>query len=130
MPVRGDVCARRGDVAQGRPPRGPRAGDHVRDGTPAAHRGGQAEGDGGRHLMVWLTQFLCPSRHCAFGAVWDDAAQTREGIERALRAQARQAGLREECGICGASVTPEHRALAMTLAEAEPLVKELERANL
>jgi len=81
--------------------------------------------------MIWLTQFLCPSRHCAFGAVWDDETQSRDEIERDLRAQTRAAGLVEECGICGAAVTPEHRALpGMTMEQALPIAKELQQANL
>lgn len=58
--------------------------------------------------MIWLTQVLCPSRHCMVACPWDDTAFTVEQMERdALQAfdeLALKSASSKVCGICLSTV--------------------------
>lgn len=80
--------------------------------------------------MIWLTQWLCPNRHCAIAVAWDDQEMTTEEAERRGE-QAFTQGINRWCGICGGSLHVEHgRTRFETTAEALPHLRRIERANL
>lgn len=80
--------------------------------------------------MIWITQWLCPSRHCAIALAWDDREQTAEDVEEKGEQVFRQ-GVNRWCGICGQRLHVEHgRTPFKTMEEAKPQLKRLERANL
>ena len=80
--------------------------------------------------MIWITQWLCPSRHCAIAIAWDDQELTAEEAERQGE-QAFTQGINRWCGICGGSLHVEHgRTRFKTIAEALPHLRRIERANL
>lgn len=58
--------------------------------------------------MIWLTQWLCPDRHCAIATAWDETAKTREVVEVEGWAYLAAARLNGWCGICGGALVPEH----------------------
>lgn len=74
--------------------------------------------------MIWLTQWLCPQRHCVIAIAWDDR-QTNKGdviVEGARQIVAH--GLAVRCGICGSVlIEPEHGRTCFTdLETARPLL--------
>ena len=83
-------------------------------------------------MAVWLTQWLCPSRHCAFALAWDDAETTAEALVAEGARQRAQNGLRDRCGICGANeLHPDHGPTQFkTMAEALPALRVLEAQQL
>lgn len=79
--------------------------------------------------MIWITQWLCPSRHCAIAVAWDDRELTADQAEERGE-QAFVGGFNRWCGICGQSLHLEHgRTRFNTMAEANPHLERLERAN-
>lgn len=58
-------------------------------------------------MSIWLTQWLCPKRHCAITLAWSSEDHTEEDIvaqgERVFSSRV----LNRHCGICGGSLTPE-----------------------
>ena len=81
--------------------------------------------------MIWITQWLCPRRHCAIALAWDDQEITAEEAERRGEQTFTQRILNRWCGICGGSLHVEHgRTRFKTMDEALPHVKEIEKANL
>jgi len=80
--------------------------------------------------MIWLTQWLCPNRHCAIALAWDDQESTAEDAE-CQGEQAFQRLFNRWCGICGQSLHVEHgRTHFKTMEEAKPHLESLQRANL
>jgi hypothetical protein len=81
--------------------------------------------------MIWITQALCPRRHCAYATAWDDADLTRADAEAGLTARAAEAGLRPRCGICHGELHLESGPTRWaTLEEALPHIRALEAENL
>jgi len=88
---------------------------------------------------VWITQLLCPQRHCIIALVGeaDDRADAKR-IELQVRetfAEMREAGaVNGWCGICGAEESTWHyetgRTRWRTLAEATPTLQEEEAKQL
>lgn len=77
-------------------------------------------------MTVWLTQWLCPARHCALAAAWDDAATTAAVIE----ATPLPAELNPWCGICGGVLRAESgRTAFASIAEARPAFDAVEAAQ-
>jgi hypothetical protein len=71
--------------------------------------------------VIYLTQWLCAARHCAFALAWDDTEHQPKQIEAEGHGYAERHGLRPECGICGGAIAPEHgRTRFQTMAEALP----------
>jgi len=82
-------------------------------------------------MTVWITQMLCPTRHCAFAGAWDDARTRPEQAEAQVREAMRRVGLTDHCGICGGGLRVEHAPTHYaTLAEALPALTESERRNI
>ena len=81
--------------------------------------------------MIWITQWLCPSRHCVIAVAWDDQEMTAENAECRGEQVFKQRILNRWCGICGQGLHVEHgRTAFKTMQEALPYVKAIERANL
>lgn len=81
--------------------------------------------------MIWITQWLCSSRHCAIAVAWDDREMTAEDAERRGERVFSQGVLKRCCGICGGELHVEHgRTRFRTMEEASPNLKATEEANL
>ncbi len=81
--------------------------------------------------MIWITQWLCPSRHCAIAVAWDDQTTTPEEAEHQGEQVFSKGIVNRWCGICGQSLHVEHgRTSFKTMDEAKPRLESLERANL
>lgn len=52
---------------------------------------------------IWLVQLLCPARHAIVASPYDPAEWSRAAIETELRERLTRCGVREACGICGAT---------------------------
>lgn len=84
-------------------------------------------------MTVWITQLLCPARHCIIA--WADEAETDqqavEGVEMRLRAftrtSLRSGAINPHCAICGADKATwryeTRRTRFATMAEAEPVLR-------
>ncbi len=74
--------------------------------------------------MIYLTQWLCPSRHATVGLLWDDTHETREEV-LAKGEEAFEKFVVRRCGICQSeNLRPEHRPTRFqTMEEAEPVWK-------
>jgi len=80
--------------------------------------------------MIWITQWLCPSRHCAIAVAWDDQEATAQNAEHQGE-QVFSQGFNRWCGICGGNLHVEHGSTAFkTMEEALPHIKAIEKANL
>lgn len=81
-------------------------------------------------MTVWISQMLCPARHCALAAAWlDDESHPKTAAEQ-LRASAALLGQGDLCGICGGRLSIEHaRTRFATMAEALPELRASERRN-
>jgi len=81
--------------------------------------------------MIWITQWLCPSRHCAIALAWDEQETTAQDIKHQGEEVFQQGLLNRWCGICGGSLHVEHgRTSFKSLEEALPHVEAIEMANL
>lgn len=82
--------------------------------------------------MIWITQWLCPSRHCSIGLAWDDTLDdTQQSIETAGAAMFVLMGINNWCGICGGALTAEHgRTRFRTMEDAAPALAALQEAQL
>lgn len=81
--------------------------------------------------MIWISQWLCPSRHCAIAVAWDDQEMSAEDAERQGEPVFSSGLIHRWCGICGGELHVEHgRTAFQTMAEASPRLKALEAANL
>jgi len=79
--------------------------------------------------MIWITQWLCPRRHCVIAVAWDDQEITPEEAVRRGE-QAFTQDVNRWCGICGGSLHVEHgRTRFNTMEKALPQLKAIERAN-
>jgi hypothetical protein len=81
--------------------------------------------------MIWLTQWLCPERHCSIGFVWDDADMT--AAKAAAKGEALYASglINRYCGICGGDLHVEHGQTAFkNMKEATPALLIYQEANL
>lgn len=82
-------------------------------------------------MKVWITQWLCPKRHCSIALMWDPRQTTAAAIEAEGEAVFTSGALNRNCGLCGADLTPEASATQFTtMAEAERAGRALELANL
>lgn len=70
--------------------------------------------------MIWLTQWLCPVRHCAIAMAWSDRTSAAAEIVRQVEEVAFESGLiNRHCGICGGGLRVEHTRTPYTnIAEA------------
>lgn len=81
--------------------------------------------------MIWITQWLCPSRHCAIAVAWDDQESTAEQAESQGEEAFTKGVLNQWCGICRHQLHVEHGCTSFkTMDEALPYLKAVEKANL
>lgn len=82
--------------------------------------------------MIYLTQWLCPSRHCTIALVWNDKNQTEAEILATGEEYFKQGPIRRLCGICNATdIRPETgKTRFNTIAEAMPTLEILHRGNM
>jgi len=88
-------------------------------------------------MSVYITQCLCPARHCIIAHAREGEDVTPEAAREALAHVVdfliAQKIIKSECGICGAPRARFHfedaRTRFETLAEAEPQMREVEEAN-
>lgn len=86
--------------------------------------------------MIWITQLLCPERHCIFAFVFDENVTTRDIAERDLVAAFQKLvdthALNPWCALCGSHVIkPESaRTKYATMEEALPHIRKSEDANI
>lgn len=54
--------------------------------------------------MIWITQLLCPQRHCIIAAAWDDQEDAAPQVEHQVRTgffeSVKKHELNPFCGIC------------------------------
>lgn len=81
--------------------------------------------------MIWITQWLCPQRHCSIGFAWDDTETTPEEAEKKGEEIYKSGAINRYCGICGGELHVEHGETAFkTMEEASPVLLLLQEANL
>lgn len=81
--------------------------------------------------MIWISQWLCPSRHCAIALAWDDQEMSAEEAEHQGEQVFSSGLINRWCGICGEQLHVEHgRTAFQTMTEASPHLKAMEEANL
>jgi hypothetical protein len=81
--------------------------------------------------MIWITQWLCPKRHCSIALAWDDKEETREAIEEKGEAIYARGSINRYCGICAGDLHVEHgRTKFKTMDEAAAPLAATEIANL
>jgi hypothetical protein len=81
--------------------------------------------------MIWITQWLCPQRHCSIALAWDDLLTTAEAIEAQGESFYTSGAINRTCGICGGELHVEHgRTVFKTMDEAMPSLALLQSANL
>jgi hypothetical protein len=81
-------------------------------------------------VTIWISQWLCPERHCSIASAWDDQETTRQEVEERGQRLYREGKVNPWCGICGQDLKVEHgRTRFKTMAEAEPELRRLEREN-
>lgn len=81
--------------------------------------------------MIFISQWLCSSRHCSIAVAWDEACRTAEEIEIEGEKIYSSGKLNRWCGLCGGGLRIEHgRTGFKTLEEAEPVLRAFERMQL
>jgi hypothetical protein len=82
--------------------------------------------------MIWITQWLCPQRHCSIGLFWDDAQETKNTVTAQGEAMYRKGPINRWCGICGSrKLKPEHAVTRFrSLEEGMPEFRRMQRENL
>lgn len=80
--------------------------------------------------MIFISQWLCPLRHCSIALAWDDSTQNAAEIEAQGEALYATSCLNRWCGICHGDLEVEHgRTGFKTMEEAMPHLKEQEAEN-
>jgi len=81
--------------------------------------------------MIWITQWLCPQRHCSIALAWDDIETNSREIEKRGEDIYRSGAINRYCGICSGELHVEHgRTKYRTLSEAMPDLLVIQEANL
>ncbi len=81
--------------------------------------------------MIWISQWLCPNRHCAIAIAWDDQETNPQEAESRGERVFQETPLKPWCGICGEGLHVEHgRTRFSTMEEALPHLRAIEKANL
>jgi hypothetical protein len=86
--------------------------------------------------MIWITQCLCPKRHCIIACAWDEAMQTKESAEALLKEAVETLiaahDINGHCGICLNTVFnyESERTRFNTMEEAAPTLARMQLENL
>ena len=77
--------------------------------------------------MIWLTQWLCPKRHCSIALAWDDGETTAQRVAVEGEAVFAAGWLNRWCGLCRSrELRPEAAPTRFqTMEEALPSLKAL-----
>jgi len=71
--------------------------------------------------MIWITQWLCPARHCSIALAWDDQETDARSIERRGEEIYKSGIANRYCGICKEKLHLEHgRTCFKTMEDATP----------
>jgi len=75
--------------------------------------------------MIWLTQWLCPKRHCSIALTWDDGETTAQRVVAQGEAVYTSGTINRWCGLCGSrELRPEAGSTGFpTMEEALPWLK-------
>ena len=78
--------------------------------------------------MIWLTQWLCPKRHCSIALAWDDGETTAQRMVARGGGIYATGAINRWCGLCGSrELRPEAGPTRFqTMEEALPSLKALE----
>jgi hypothetical protein len=80
--------------------------------------------------MIWITQWLCPERHCCIALAWDDALTNEQEAAKKGEELFQSGVLISWCGICNGKLHIEHeRTDFKTMEEAMPSLVLTEIAN-
>ena len=80
--------------------------------------------------MIWITQWLCPERHCSIGLSWDDTQTNSQEVERKGEELFQSGAINRWCGICNGTLHVEHGQTAFqTMEEAMPSLIAHQQAN-
>lgn len=82
--------------------------------------------------MIYLTQWLCPKRHCSIALLWDDETSTAEAIAEEGEGFYKNGLVGRVCAICRSTKLKlvHGRTSFKTMEEAMPFVKQTEAANM
>jgi len=81
--------------------------------------------------MIWITQWLCPARHCSLTLAWNERDTNARAIEERGEAIYARGVINRRCAICGDGLHFEHaRTKFKTMEEATGPLKQLEAENL
>lgn len=82
--------------------------------------------------MIYLTQYLCPLRHCIMASAFDGDQTTTAQSEAAILARMVELKINPWCGICGSAELhfETGRTRFPSLAVAMPILKIAEEDNL
>ena len=81
--------------------------------------------------MIWLTQWLCPKRHCSIALAWDDGETTAQRIVARGECLYATGAINRWCGLCRSrEIRPEAAPTRFqTMEEALPSLKAEEAAQ-
>lgn len=79
--------------------------------------------------MIYLTQWLCPLRHCSVALAWDSSNTTFAQVLEQGEEIYRTGQVNRWCGICGSrAIIPEHGITRFkSMEQALPELRRLER---
>jgi len=80
--------------------------------------------------MIWITQWLCPQRHCSIGLAWDDTVTSAQAIESRGEEIYKSGFIDRYCLLCSGQLQVEHgRTAFRTMEEALPSLIAHQQAN-
>lgn len=81
--------------------------------------------------MIWISQWLCPKRHCLISFAWDAADDSQDAIRDRGEKLFADTALNRWCGICGSpDIQVEHgRTRFRNMEEAECAIRVVEVSN-
>ena len=85
----------------------------------------------GKINMIWISQWLCPVRHCSIVIAWDKNITTAEEVEKNGEKIFSSGQLNRRCGLCGGALHVAHgQSIFDTLEEAEPYLRLFEQRQM
>jgi hypothetical protein len=80
--------------------------------------------------MIWLCQYLCPSRHAIVAVPYEVPGSTEAEIEGSILAECARQGVHPWCGICAATTLTKQPVPALHFEHAETPYATIEEARL
>lgn len=82
-------------------------------------------------MAIWISQWLCPQRHCSVALAWDENQITAEEVKDEGEAIYDTGVINRYCGICNGGLHVEHgKTIFKNMDEAAQLLSLLQAANL